>query len=113
MLYLAIIFSFAAYFKSRIQNLVLNNTTLDHIGFFSNQRMRDLVWLYVSNALVLMFTMGFATPWAQVRMAKYRADHLALTGETDWDKFVGEKKESSKAMGEEIADMFDVDLSFG
>ena len=70
LLYLAIIFSFAAYFKSRIQNLVLNNTTLDHIGFFSNQRMRDLVWLYVSNALVLMFTMGFATPWAQVRMAK-------------------------------------------
>ncbi len=113
LLYLAVIFSFAAYFKSRIQNLVFNNTTLDHIGFFSNQRMRDLVWLYVTNALALMFTFGFATPWAQIRMAKYRADHLSLTGETDWDKFVGEKKESSKAMGEEIADMFDVDLSFG
>jgi uncharacterized membrane protein YjgN (DUF898 family) len=46
-------------------------------------------------------------------MARYRAEHLALSGETDWDKFVGEKKEASKAMGEEIAEMFDVDLSFG
>lgn len=113
LLYLAIIFSFVAYIKSRVSNLVLNNTHLDHVGFHSNQRMRDLLWIYVSNALVLMFTMGFATPWAQVRLAKYRADHLSLVGETDWDKFIGEKKEAAKATGEEIADFFDVDLSFG
>ncbi len=112
-LYLAIIFSFVAYIKSRVSNLVLNNTNLDHVSFHSNQRMRDLLWIYVSNALVLMFTMGFATPWAQIRLAKYRADHLSLVGETDWDKFVGEKKEAAKATGEEIADFFDVDLSFG
>lgn len=113
LLYLAFIFSFIAYFKSRIQNLVLNNTTLDHIGFSSTQRMRDLLWLYISNALVLMFTMGFATPWAQIRMARYRLEHLALVGEADLDKFVGEKKESARALGEEVADFFDVDLSFG
>ncbi len=113
LLYLAVIFSFVAYIKSRVSNLVLNNTHLDHVSFHSNQRMRDLLWIYVSNALVLMFTMGFATPWAQIRLAKYRADHLSLVGETDWDKFVGEKKEAAKATGEEIADFFDVDLSFG
>jgi uncharacterized membrane protein YjgN (DUF898 family) len=46
-------------------------------------------------------------------MARYKADHLALTGETDWDKFVGEKKESAKALGGEMAEMFDMDISFG
>ena len=110
---LAIIFSFAAYMKSRIHNLVFNNTTLEHIGFFSNQRMRDLVLLYISNTIVLICTLGLATPWVHIRMAKYTANHLALTGETDWDKFVGEKKDASRALGEEIADMFDVDISFG
>jgi uncharacterized membrane protein YjgN (DUF898 family) len=75
--------------------------------------MRDLVLLYLTNAIALIFTIGLATPWVQIRMARYRAEHLALSGETDWDKFVGEKKEASKAMGEEIAEMFDVDLSFG
>ncbi len=113
LLYLAIIFSFVAYIKSRVSNLVLNTTSIDHVGFYSNQRMRDLLWIYVTNALVLMLTGGFATPWAQIRLAKYRADHLSLTGETDWDKFIGEKKEAAKATGEEIADFFDVDLSFG
>jgi uncharacterized membrane protein YjgN (DUF898 family) len=113
LLYLVIIFTFAAYLKSRIQNLVFNNTTLEHIGFFSDQQMCDLILLYITNTIVLLCTIGLATPWAQVRMAKYRANHLALTGEVDWDKFVGEKKDASHALGEEIADMFDVDISFG
>lgn len=111
--YAVIISVMSAYVKSRISNLMWNNTSLEHIGFISNQRMRDLVWLYLSNVIVLIITLGLATPWVQIRMARYRAEHLALTGETDWDKFVGEKKEASRAMGEEIAEMFDVDLSFG
>lgn len=113
LLYLGVIFSFVAYIKSRVSNLVLNNTSIDHIGFHSDQRMRDLLLIYVTNTIVLMLTMGFATPWAHVRLAKYRAEHLSLIGEADWDKFIGEKKEAAKATGEEIADFFDVDLSFG
>lgn len=111
--YLTVITLFMAYIRSRISNLIWNTTSLEQISFNSNQRMRDLVWLYFSNALILILTLGLATPWAQIRMARYRAERLALSGETDWDKFVGEKKEMSRAMGEEMAEMFDVDLSFG
>jgi uncharacterized membrane protein YjgN (DUF898 family) len=113
LLYMTMIFLVTAYIKSRITNLIWNTTSLEHISFNSNLRMRDLVWLYFSNTIILFLTLGLATPWAQIRMARYKAEHLALTGETDWDKFVGEKKEMSRAMGEEIAEMFDVDLSFG
>jgi len=113
LLYAAVIFSMTAYIQSRLYNLIWNNTTLEHIQFSSNQRMRDLILLYLSNGIVLLFTLGLATPWAQIRMARYRAEHMALSGETDWDKFVGEKKDASRALGEEIADMFDVDISFG
>jgi hypothetical protein len=113
LLYAAIIFSMTAYIQSRLYNLVWNNTKLEHIQFSSNQRMRDLILLYLTNGIALLFTLGLATPWAQIRMARYRAEHMALSGETDWDKFVGEKKDASRALGEEIADMFDVDISFG
>lgn len=113
LLYATVIFSVSAYMQSRTRNLIWNNTSLEHIGFLSTQRMRDLIWLYFSNTIILICTLGFATPWVQIRMTRYRMEHLAITGETDWDKFVGEKKSSSRAMGEEIADMFDVDLSFG
>jgi uncharacterized membrane protein YjgN (DUF898 family) len=113
LIYALAIAAMTAYVKSRISNLVWNNTKIEHVGFISNMRMRDLVWLYFTNGLALIFSLGLATPWVQMRMARYKAEHLALTGETDWDKFVGEKKESTKALGGEMADMFDVDVSFG
>ena len=112
-LYALVIMLVITYTKSRITNLVMNNTSLDHIQFTSNQRMRDLIVLYFTNGLLVMFTGGLATPWAQIRMARYYLEHLAIVGEADLDNFVGEKKESVKALGEELADMFDVDISFG
>lgn len=113
LLYALFIFAISAYVQSRVSNLVWNNTKLDHVGFHSTQRMRDLIWLYFSNIVVLILTFGLATPWAQIRMAKYRIDHLTLLGETNWDQFVGDKKQAARATGEEMAEMFDVDISFG
>jgi uncharacterized membrane protein YjgN (DUF898 family) len=113
LLYGVVIFSFLAYTKSRTTNLIWNHTTLEHISFTSHQKMRDLLWIYLSNMFILILTLGLATPWAQIRLARYHMEHIAVTGEANWDKFVGEKKEATRALGEEIADMFDVDLSFG
>jgi uncharacterized membrane protein YjgN (DUF898 family) len=111
--YLLFIFIFVSYFQARIGNLVWNSTRLDNIGFESSLRGRDLLWLYFSNLLAIMLTFGLATPWAQIRAVRYRASKLALVGDIDFDQFVGDKKAEAKAMGEEIADMFDIDLSFG
>lgn len=113
LLYVLVLMLIIAYMKSRITNLVMNNTSLDHIQFTSNQRMRDLVGLYFTNGLLIMFTGGLAMPWTQIRTARYYLEHLAIQGEADLDKFVGEKKETVRALGEELADMFDVDISFG
>ena len=107
------IFGFLGYFQSRISNLVWNNTTLDKLSFKSSLRARDFMWLYFTNMLAIMFSFGLATPWAQIRMARYRASKLQIVGDVDFDQFVGDKKAEVKATGEEIADMFDVDLSFG
>ncbi len=113
LLYGLFIFGFLAYFQSRISNLVWNNTKLDQLSFKSSLRARDFTWLYLSNLVVIMLTFGLATPWAQIRMARYRTSKLQIVGDVDFDQFVGDKKEEIKATGEEIADMFDVDLSFG
>jgi len=112
-LYALVIFSFYGYMQARIGNLVWNNTTLDKLSFKSSLRARDFIWLYFTNILAIMLTFGLATPWAQIRMAKYRTSKLQIVGDVDFDRFVGDKKAEVKATGEELADMFDVDLSFG
>jgi uncharacterized membrane protein YjgN (DUF898 family) len=111
--YLIFIFAFVAYFKARIGNLVWNNTTLEDLSFKSSLRARDYWWIYLTNIMAIILTFGLATPWAQVRLARYRASKLQLVGDVDFDKFVGERKEAIKATGEEIADFFDADFSFG
>ncbi len=111
--YLLFIFGFLGYLQARIGNLVWNSTTLDKFSFKSTLRARDFAWLYFSNIVAIMFTFGLATPWAQIRLARYRATKLNIVGDVDFDQFVGDKKAEVKATGEEIAEMFDVDLSFG
>lgn len=111
--YIVVIFGFLGYIQARIGNLVWNNTTLDKLSFKSTLRARDLIGLYFSNFIAIVCTFGLATPWAQIRMAKYRTSKLDIIGDVDFDQFVGEKKAEMKATGEEIADFFDVDLSFG
>lgn len=113
LLYILLIFGVTGYLKARIGNLVWNNTGLDGLSFKSSLRARDYVWLYFSNFAAIVMTFGLATPWAQVRMARYRASKLQVVGDVDFDQFVGEKRDAVKATGEEIADFFDVDISFG
>ena len=112
-LYAFFIFGFVAYLQARIGNLVWNNTKLDQLSFISKLRARDFIWLYFSNIVAIILTFGLATPWAQIRMARYRAFKLSIVGDVDFDQFVGDKKAEVNATGEEIAEMFDVDLSFG
>ncbi|PPD56292.1 MAG: hypothetical protein CTY10_05065 [Methylotenera sp.] len=112
-LYAFFIFGFVAYLQARIGNLIWNNTKIDQLTFQSKLRARDFIWLYFSNIVAIMLTFGLATPWAQIRLARYRASKLSIIGDVDFDQFVGDKKAEVKATGEEIAEMFDVDLSFG
>lgn len=111
--YLIIIFGFVAYFKARIGNLIWNNTTLEDLSFKSSLRVRDFWWIYMTNMIAIILTFGLATPWAQVRTARYRASKLQIVGDVDFDQFVGDKKDAVRATGEEIADFFDADFSFG
>lgn len=113
LLYVLFIFGFVGYMKARIANLVWNSTTLDDLSFKSTLRARDYIWIYFTNIVAIAMTFGLATPWAQVRLARYRASKLQVVGDVDFDKFVGENKEAVKATGEEIADFFDADFSFG
>lgn len=101
-----------AYTKSRIGNLVFNTTSLaGGWRFRSTLQMRRLAMIYATNLLAITFTLGLMIPWAAVRTARYRAECLALKGEESLDAFVGDMSRQVNATGEEMGEMFDVDLS--
>jgi len=96
--------------KARTANLFYNHTVMGPVGFSSNQRARDLIWIYLSNLLLIALTLGIFIPWAKVRLARYRAQRLSLNGPQELDGFVAGQQQSSAATGSEVADLFDVDI---
>ena len=101
-----------AYTKSRIGNLVFNNTRLGgEVSFTSTLMLRRLWLIYFSNMLAILFSLGLAIPWAVVRMMRYRAECLSLQSTSSLDAFVGGVSAQVGATGEELGEFFSIDLS--
>jgi uncharacterized membrane protein YjgN (DUF898 family) len=109
-IYIAYIAVFA-FLRAQIGNLTLNGVVVGPLRCRSTLRARDLVWLYLSNIVAILATLGLATAWVTIRMARYRARNLYLIGEAAPEAFVGTAARDSSATGSEVSDLFDVDVS--
>ena len=109
-LYIAYI-AIYAFLRAQIGNLTLNGVVVGALRCRSTLRVRDLVWLYLSNIVAILATVGLATAWVTIRMARYRARNLYLTGGATPEAFAGTATGVSSATGSEVSDLFDVDVS--
>jgi uncharacterized membrane protein YjgN (DUF898 family) len=100
-----------AYLSSRIGNITHNGTAIGPLRLASTLRARDLVWLYVSNIVAVLATLGLATPWATIRLARYRASRLAVVAHSPIESLVAAEGGDASATGSEVSDLFDVDVS--
>lgn len=98
------------YVRVRLANLTWNSTAIGGKAFISTQTYRSYLAVVASNFALIVLTLGLYWPWAKVREAAYRLDHLMLEG-TDLDSFAGLARTDNAAAGEEIADAFDLDFS--
>ena len=97
-----------SYLSARIGNLVYNHASIDGNRFVSTLRARDLLWLYTSNTIAILASVGLLIPWAMIRMARYRADHLVLLASGDLDAFTAEARSDVGAAGAEVDGLFDI-----
>ncbi len=100
-----------AFLRAQIGNLTLNGVVVGPLRCRSTLRTRDMVWLYLSNIVAILATLGLATAWVTIRMARYRARNLYLIGEATPEAFMGTATSASSATGSEVSDLFDVDVS--
>ena len=98
------------YVQTALANLSWNATRLGDARFESTLRTRNMAWLYLSNAVAIACTLGLLIPWAAVRLARYRFEHLALETAGGLDHFLAAAGEEVSATGEEIGDVFGIDV---
>jgi uncharacterized membrane protein YjgN (DUF898 family) len=106
LLYLAI----GVYTMVRIRNYVWSNTELKANSFTSSLSVRTMCWLYLSNVVAIICTVGLAVPWAQIRLARYRAECTQAILGSGWQEFVAAERQQASALGEEIGEAFDVSV---
>lgn len=104
----------AGYFSARLAQQTFLGTQFGDLGFESRHRARGLIWLYVSNVILIALTLGIFIPWAQVRSARFWIDNLGVIGPAQGlDNVVAAAGQGLSATGSEMADVFDVDLGVG
>lgn len=100
------------YFISRIQNLIWNNTQLGENRFISFMTARGLAWIIFSNFIFTVLTLGLFKPFAAIRMARYRVEHMAVLAAGDINEFIAGEQQKAGAAGMETAEVFDIDIGF-
>ncbi len=115
---LSLLVYFAAYLymfvfiSVRSANLIFNNSILNAGQFCFDSSWTDGSYMKVLliNSLFTLLTLGFYYPWAMVRVANYKAEHLSLIAHEDLDSFVAREEEHVSALGEEMGDVFDMEI---
>ncbi|MAN37154.1 MAG: hypothetical protein CMI21_05965 [Opitutae bacterium] len=99
----------AAYWYTFTTNHVVEATSLPSVAFQSRMRTGEVLGLWVTNILLLVITIGLATPWVMVRNARYRISRTTVLAD-DLDSFVAGQVESTSALGEELGETIDLDI---
>ena len=97
-------------YRVMTRNVSLNSVTLGDHTFESTLKVRSVIWIYISNAVAIVFSVGLLIPWAKVRIMRYLANHLVLNAADDLESFERAEQKKMSALGEEAADFMDIDV---
>ncbi|MCD9031590.1 DUF898 domain-containing protein [Luteimonas sp. Y-2-2-4F] len=106
-------FAVGVFLRTRYLNLMWNNARLGAHRFESTLRVRDVLWLYAGNLVVVLLTLGLATPWAMVRLARYRASRFAVLVRGGIEDFAADVDAERGAAGAELVDALDLGVDIG
>jgi uncharacterized membrane protein YjgN (DUF898 family) len=100
-----------ALYKAGVTNAVYNSSGLGPHRFGSELSRRRLTWLYLTNVVGIVASLGLLIPWATIRLLRYRLEtfHIDVRGSLD-DFAASQTPSRPGAAGEEISDFFDVDF---
>ena len=103
-----------AYSFTKHREYIYANTILDNeIEFKSTLEAMPYAWILVSNLILVIITLGFAFPWAKVRVAKTILENTYINAQNGLDGYLTQKEEETSSLGDQIGDAFDIDIGIG
>jgi len=101
------------YTEARNLNEVFNHTTLGKSRLRAHLSARALIEIYFVNILAIVATLGLLTPWAHIRLARYRIESMELETADALENFTANPAaEVPSATSEELSSFLDLDFGF-
>lgn len=111
--YLVILPVVLGFTQARNLNEVFNHTTYGPSRVLASYSAAAIIGIYFTNMLGIVLTLGLYMPWAEIRIARYRLDHLEVEGPAELaDIRAADVEPVPAATGEEISSLLDVDFGF-
>lgn len=98
-------------YQALTRNAIYSGTTLvggHRLG--SDVNPAQMIWIAVSNLVVVVCSLGLMLPWAKIRMARYLADHTAIKLGSSLDDFIGTAQGKNTALGDAYSDIEGIDV---
>lgn len=95
------------WFRAGELRYYIHQSSLANVRFKADFRTTHFIWLWISNAALVLVTLGLAYSWAAVRTARFLSEHLHLQGELDFSA-IGQSPEEVLKAGEGLAEALDM-----
>lgn len=104
--YIAVAALLALGYYAALIRRIASCLTLGDVRFGHRASVLGLLWLYVGNVLILVFTLGLGLPFTQVRLFRFMVHRLTAEGTLDVST-INQNPDAGPKMGEGLADAFD------
>ena len=121
--YLFVYYLAFAYVKAKIFNVVWSGTSLSKRSFHVDTRAdiplvaftasldyQRLLYIYLTNTLAILFSLGLLIPWAKIRLARYRIDNMTVSSIADLKSITAAQRAQVGAVGSEMGDFLNIDV---
>ena len=109
MVFYALSFFIYGHFKAHRTNLMLGGTRFGEHQLVARMAPGRTGWIYLSNTVAAMLSLGLLVPWGKIRLLRYQFDCMGLQS-PGLDAVIAGERDSTGALGEEMLDAFDLDL---
>ena len=99
----------AGFFHARRTNLIYGNGSFGDAQLVSNLKFLPVSWIFISNTLAIITSLGLLIPWSRIRMARYVAGVTQLVT-SDLALITAVSSAHQSALGEGVVDAFDLDI---
>ena len=104
---LALLVLAGVYYECHKYRYLARQTTLEGLHFAFAPTLREWIWLYVGNMLLIVFTFGLGYPLALLRSVRFGVNNLRCQGTIDYDAVLQVERQSPE-LGEGLAAALDI-----